>query len=169
MRVSLLAERSISATPEAVFALALDPERFPALFEGYGPIPGLHRITPLAPPAVGSMRSLENEDGSRLMERITAFDPPRRHAYTLSGFRGPLAWLAREGHADWTFAAESIERSANTPTSTRVLWRYDFELTNVLAWPFAWPLLHGFMQVAMRQCLERMAEALEAAWRRERD
>lgn len=169
MRVSLLAERSISATPEAVFALALDPERFAALFEGYGPIPGLRRITPLAAPAVGSMRSLENQDGSRLMERITAFDPPHRHAYTLSGFRGPMAWLAREAHADWRFDADSADDAAAGASSTRVRWRYDFELTHAVAWPFAWPLLWGFMRAAMRQCLERMAESLEAAWRRERD
>ena len=54
MRLSLTAERRIDAPPEAVFALALDSERFPALFTGYGPIPALKRITPLAPPAVGA-------------------------------------------------------------------------------------------------------------------
>ncbi|UJB19992.1 MULTISPECIES: SRPBCC family protein [Lysobacter] len=164
MRLSLTAERSIAAAPEAVFALALDSERFPALFEGYGPIPGLKRITPLAPAAVGSLRALENRDGTKLMERITVLDPPRRHAYVLSGLRPPLSWLAREGHADWRFETERGDGSE----STRVVWRYEFELTSALAWPLAAPLLRGFMRAAMRRCLDRMAQSLEGAWRKER-
>ncbi|MEH6422552.1 SRPBCC family protein [Pseudomonas sp. CGJS7] len=164
MHLSLTAERRIAAAPEAVFALALDSERFPALFDGCGPIPGLKRITPLAPPAIGSLRALENRDGSKLMERITALEPPHRHAYVLSGMRPPLAWLAREGHAEWTFEAEH----GNGNDATRVVWRYDFELTSALAWPIAAPLLRGFMREAMQRCLERMAQVLEAAWRAER-
>ncbi|MGO1072041.1 SRPBCC family protein [Lysobacter sp. CA199] len=164
MRLTLTAERRIAAAPEAVFALALDSERFPALFDGYGPIPGLKRITPLAPAAVGSLRALENRDGSKLMERITALEPPHRHAYVLSGMRPPLAWLAREGHAQWSFESERD----GSGESTRVVWRYEFELTSALAWPLAAPLLHGFMRKAMQRCLDRMAHTLEAAWRRER-
>lgn len=164
MRLSLTAERRIDAPPEAVFALALDSDRFPALFPGFGPIPALVRITPLAPPAVGALRSLESSDGSRLMERITALEPPRLHAYTLDGLRPPLAWLARAGHARWEFAADRSEGGH----ATRVAWRYDFELTSPLAWPLAAPLLRGCMRAAMRRCLERMAQALEGAWRKER-
>lgn len=164
MRLSLTAERRIDAPPEAVFALALDSERFPALFPGYGPIPALKRITALAPPAVGSLRSLENSDGSKLMERITELDAPRLHAYTLSGLRPPLAWLAREGHARWDFEADRNDGA----DATRVRWRYEFELTSPLAWPLAAPLLRGCMRAAMARCLERMAQALEGAWRTER-
>lgn len=164
MRLTLTTERRIAAAPEAVFALALDSERFPALFEGYGPIPGLRRITPLAPSAVGSLRSVESRDGSKMMERITVLDSPHRHAYVLSGLRPPLAWLAREGHADWRFEAENVDGTQ----ITQVTWRYEFELTHVLAWPLAWPLLRGFMRAAMQRCLERMAQTLEAAWRKER-
>ncbi|MGH8081940.1 MAG: SRPBCC family protein [Lysobacter sp.] len=164
MHLSLTAERRIAAAPEAVFALALDCDRFPTFFQGYGPIPGLKRITPLSPAAVGSLRSLENLDGSKLMERITALETPHRHAYLLSGFQPPLAWLAREGHADWSFERESVDGN----DSTRVVWRYRFELTSALAWPLAAPLLHGFMRAAMQRCLDRMAQALESAWRKER-
>lgn len=164
MRLSLTAERRIDAPPEAVFALALDSDRFPALFPGYGPIPALRRITALAPPAVGSLRALENSDGSRLMERITALEPPHLHEYTLSGLRPPLAWLAREGRAHWRFDPDRDD-GAN---ATRVLWRYEFELTSPLAWPLAAPLLRGCMRAAMARCLERMAQTLEGAWRKER-
>lgn len=182
MHLTLTAERSIAAAPAAVFALAMDHERFPALFEGYGPIPGLKRITPLAPAAVGSLRALENLDGSKLRERITALQPPHRHAYVLDGFRAPLSWLAREGQADWRFDPEPPAESGPMPrsasparsafpgadTGTRVRWTYRFELTSPLAWPLAAPLLQGCMRAAMRRCLERMAQSLEDAWREER-
>jgi uncharacterized protein YndB with AHSA1/START domain len=164
MRLSLTAERSIDAPPQSVFALALDSERFPALFEGYGPIPGLKRITPLAPPAVGSLRALESRDGSRMMERITALEPPHRHAYVLDGLRPPLSWLARQGRAEWRFEDAGDAGLA----ATRVRWRYEFELTSALAWPLAAPLLRGCLRQAMQRCLERMAQTLEGAWRAER-
>jgi hypothetical protein len=170
MHLTLTAERSIAAAPEAVFALALDHERFPALFEGYGPIPGLKRITPLSPPALGSLRALENHDGSKLRERITAWQPPHHHAYVLDGFRAPLSWLAREGQADWRFhaAPEPDTGDAQAARITRVVWSYRFELTSALVWPLAAPLLQGCMRAAMRRCLERMAQSLETAWREER-
>lgn len=155
MNILLHTERTIRAAPEAAYALSLDALRFPTVFTGFGPIPGLRKITLHAPPAVGSTRELEDNDGLVLNERITALDPGRRHAYTLSGLHPPLAWLARAGHANWTF----------TPVAdgTQVVWTYDFELTSPLAWPVAWPLLKGFMRGAMQRCLDAMARTLETA------
>ncbi len=153
MQIQLSVARDIPAPAAEVFALALDPALFPALFAGCGPIPAIRRITPHAPAAVGSTRELENSDGSRLLERITELDPPRRHAYTLSGLRAPLAWLAREAHADWTFAPDA--------DGTHVEWRYRWELTSVLAWPVVAPLLYGLMRTAMRRCLDAMARTVE--------
>ncbi len=155
MNVLLRTERKIRASPEAVYALSLDAQGFPAVFTGFGPIPGLRRITLHAPPAVGSTRELEDNDGLVLKERITALEPGRRHAYTLSGLHPPLAWLAREGRADWTFAPVAA--------GTQVVWTYVFELTSALAWPVAWPLLQGCMRGAMRRCLDNMARTLESA------
>lgn len=155
MNILLHAERTIRASPEAVYALSLDAQRFPALFTGFGPIPGLRRVTLHAPPAVGSTRELEDNSGLVLNERITALDPGRRHAYTLSGLHPPLAWLARSGHADWKFVPVA--------DGSQVVWTYDFELTSPLVWPLAWPLLRGFMSGAMQRCLNAMARALESA------
>ena len=103
MRVLLHTERTMHATPEAVYALSLDPQRFPALFAGFGPIPGLRKITLNGPPVVGATRDLEDNSGLVLKERIDALEPGRHHAYTLSGLHPPLAWPARAGHADWRF------------------------------------------------------------------
>lgn len=152
MKVLLRTERTIHATPEAVYLLTLDAQRFPALFAGFGPIPGLRKITLNGPLAVGATRDLEDKSGLVLNERIDLLEPGRRHAYTLSGLHPPLAWLARLGHADWHFMPSNA--------GTRVVWTYDFELTSPLAWPLAWPLLQGFMRVAMQRCLDAMAREL---------
>src|SRR5690349_1987577 len=125
MNILLHCERRIRATPGAVYALSLDAARFPALFAGFGPIPGLRRITLHAPPAVGSTRDVEDLGGVVMNERIDALEPGQRHAYTLSGMQPPLSWLVRSGRADWTFAPEG--------DGTRVAWTYTFELTSALA------------------------------------
>jgi len=150
--IRLTSEQTIDAPSAAVFALAVDPERFPFLFTGCGPVPALRRIALHGPLAVGSTRELESSDGSRLLERITALDPPHRHAYSLSGIRPPLGWLVRAGHADWTFEA--------TGSATRVRWTYDWEPNGWLAYPFAWLLLQCFMRKAMQRCLAAMPSAL---------
>lgn len=154
MHVNLRVERLFRAPPEAVFALALDPVRFPATFRGFGPIPAIRSITLHAPPAVGGTRELENSDGSKPLERITALEPARRHAYVLTRLAAPFSWLVRAGHADWTFAT--------CDAGTNVAWRYRFELTSPLAWPLAAPLLHAFFAPAMRRCLAAMAHTLAA-------
>ena len=143
MVIDLIARLTLAAAPATVFALTLDALRFPTLFRGFGPIPALTRISLHAAPAV---------DGGRMTECITALEPGHRHAYSLSGFRPPLSWLVRAGHADWQFTANG--------DGTTVVWRYRFELTTPLVWPLAAPLLKIFMQGAMRRCLLAMAQAL---------
>jgi hypothetical protein len=155
MKIELCVARMIAAPPAAVFDLALDAQRFPATFSGCGPIPALRRITPHAAPSVGATRAVESSDGAVLTETISAFDPPSRHAYTLSNLRPPLAWLVRSGDADWTFAALD-------GGGTQVTWSYVFTLTNPLAWPLASLLLHTFMRQAMRRCLDAMARELDS-------
>jgi hypothetical protein len=155
MNVLLRVERDIAATAQASYDLSLDAQRFASFFSGFGPIPGLRRVTLQGPLAVGSAREVEDNAGLVMHERVDALDPPRRHAYTLSGLHPPLSWLALAGHANWTF--EPLAQG------TRVVWTYDFELTSPLAWPIAAPLLHGFMRAAMRRCLDAMARALESA------
>ena len=149
MDVDLIAEHCLEGAPEAVFALALDAARFPEFFTGYGPIPAVCAVIPHAAPAVGSTREIHNSDGSRLAESITAFDPPRHHAYTLTGLRPPFSWLVGAGHADWRFEPAG--------TGTRITWRYRWALTSPLAWPLAAPLLRLAMRGAMARCLAAMA------------
>lgn len=151
MPLLLTAERLLPCPPAAAFALAVDAERFPHFFTGYGPIPALRAIRLDAPLAVDTTRQLESSDGAVMRERVVAHDPPLRHAYVLDGLRPPLGLLVRAGHADWRFAPQA--------GGTHVRWTYRFELTSALAWPLAAPLLHVFMRGAMQRCLDAMAGA----------
>jgi len=154
LNIQLRTQRRIAASAEAAYALAIDAQRFPAVFTGYGPIPGLRRITLHGEPAVGTTRDVEDKAGVVMHERIDALEPGRRHAYTLSALKPPFAWLVRVGHADWTFTPAG--------NASDVVFSYAFELTSILAWPLAAPLLHVFMRGAMQRCLDGMARVLES-------
>ncbi|HEX5693197.1 MAG TPA: SRPBCC family protein [Arenimonas sp.] len=154
MSVTCSAERSLPCTPEVAFALVTDVDRFPAFFTGFGPIPAVRGIRLHSELAVGSQRRVHNADGTVLSERITAHDPPVRHAYTLSGFRPPLAWLVEKGEANWTFTGHEF--------GSRVRWDYEFTLARPWLWPVAALLLKVFMARAMHRCLKNMARSLAA-------
>ncbi|HMB56514.1 MAG TPA: SRPBCC family protein [Arenimonas sp.] len=153
MKIQLQAQREIAAPAMAAYLLCIDAKRFPSLFHGCGPISAIREVTLDAPLAIGSTRRIHNADGSVLSERITALDPPSRHAYVLSGFTAPFSWLVKLGEADW--------RIANTETGAGITWNYTFTLSSPLAWPVCLPLLKIFMQGAMRRCLDAMANTLE--------
>lgn len=153
MEIRIDVARHVDATPSRVFALLLDPDAFPATFRGYGPIAAIERIVLDAAPALGSTRSIHNADGSVLRERITALEPPNRHAYRLDGFVAPFAWLVRAGHADWRLEPQ--------PSGSMLRWSYRFELTSPLLWPLCWPLLRVGMRTAMTRCLDAIAVACQ--------
>jgi hypothetical protein len=148
MHIDCRASRLLACSAERAFALACDASRFPEFFRGFGPIPAVRAIDAAAPPRTGAVRQVHNGDGSVLTETITSFEPPHRHAYRLSGFRAPSAWLVRHGDAEWQVAAAD--------GGATVAWTYRFALTHPLAALPARGLL-GFMTVAMRRCLDAMA------------
>lgn len=153
MSILLLAQQRFRATPQAVFALCTDPQRFPQTFTGYGPVPAIREIVLQAPLAVGSTREIRNSDGSVLQERIRALRKPFHHAYTLEGFRAPFAWLVSHGEADWLL--QELEQG------TLVTWTYRFEPASATVRPLAAMLLRSCMQPAMRRCLQRMDTLLQ--------
>lgn len=155
MSIVLVVQHRFSHSAADVFALSVDPERFPATFAGYGPIPALRRIVLAGPLAVGCEREVHSSDGSVLTERVTALQPPLHHAYTLTGFRAPLGWLVRAGHADWQLQP--------LREGTLVTWSYRFEPTSTIARTIAAPLLRRCFQPAMQNCLKRMDALLSGA------
>ena len=97
MIVKTQASRRFSAPPETVYAVIVDPTRFPRTFSGYGPIPAISAITLDGPLRVGGTRRISNADGSVLTEHVTRLERPVYHAYTLFGFRPPFSWLVTLG------------------------------------------------------------------------
>jgi len=152
MQITCLANQTLRCTPDSIFELMVDAERFPATFTGYGLIPAIRSITLEAPLAIGATRRIDNADGSTLIEQITALKKPTLHAYTLRGFRAPFSWLVTQGDADWAISA--------TTTGTQVRWRYRFTLAHGWAYPVAACLLRFFMARAMQRCLENMGRIL---------
>lgn len=138
--------------PHAAFDLSVDAERFPALFRGFGPVPGLRRIEVNGPLAAGCVRRVESVDGQVLTERVVALDRPALHVYMLDGLRPPLGWLVRGGLARWTFDPAT--------TGCAVTWHYAFTPRSAWAAPIAGLILFGAMRPAMRRCLTAMAEAV---------
>jgi ribosome-associated toxin RatA of RatAB toxin-antitoxin module len=155
MTIVLVAQHRLSHPAGPVFDLCTDAQRFPQVFRGYGPIPAIREVVLLAPLAVGSEREIHNSDGSVLRERVTALQPPLHHAYTLSGFRAPFAWLVRSGAADWQLQP--------LRDATLLTWTYRFETTSAITRPLAAALLHRCMQPAMQRCLRNMDDLLGGA------
>jgi hypothetical protein len=160
MSIEVVAIRHVRAARGDVFALSIDPARFPATFRGYGPIAAIDRIVQESPPAVGALRRVHQSDGVVLTERIDALDAPARHAYTLSGFVAPFSWLIDEGHADW--------RLAERGDGTEVTWSYRFDTTARWVDPLLAPVLRFAMGRAMQRCLDRFAAMLETPGARDR-
>jgi hypothetical protein len=155
MQIHCRAERNFSCPSHRVFALIVDPVRFPLAFRGFGLIPAIRSITLDDNLAVGAFRRIHNADGSTLTEQVTALEAPSLHAYTLGGFRPPFSWLVTRGDARWTVSAAG--------PLTHVCWDYAFTLTTPLVSPLAAVLLRLFMARAMRRCLEDMATLLASS------
>lgn len=155
MQIECHAEKIFRSDAQAAFDLIVDSQRFPGTFVGYGLIPSIRAIVLETPLAIGSIRRIHNSDGSVLTEHITVLDAPTRHAYVLSGFRAPFAWLVNKGEADWLVSAAD--------SGCNVRWSYTFTLTSGWIYPLATLLLRVFMQRAMQRCLDNMANLLASS------
>lgn len=148
MKINCHASQDFASDATTVFALIVDADNFPSCFTGYGLIPAIRKIRLAEPLAVGVVRHIYNADNSVLTERVSILDKPHRHAYILSGFQPPFAWLVKQGDSDW--------KLKKIDTGTQVNWVYEFTLTSFLLCIPCFILLKYFMQRAMQACLENM-------------
>ncbi len=76
-----------------------------ATFTGYGPIPGIARVSKRNDAArVGTIFEVENTDGSTHRETVVAYEPGRRLELRMDHFSAPLNRIAEAFHERWTFA-----------------------------------------------------------------
>jgi uncharacterized protein YndB with AHSA1/START domain len=147
------AEIEIARPIEEVFDLACACDGFPRFLFPFGPIPGVasSAMVDAPTPKPGARRDVHMTDGSTMQEEILAFDRPSRHRYCwLNRPAPPFSWLVRGGEGDWTFSA--------TPTGTRIVWVYRFELTSPLVLVVALPVMLLF-----RRWMQRGLASLPAA------
>lgn len=153
--VEVVCERVVAATAEQTFALALDTQAFPALFQGYGLVPAVTRVERLddGPLRVGSRRRVESADGNSIEETVLELDPPRRHRYGVSGFAAPFDWWVARAEADWRWSAHG--------EGVRVSWQYRFVTRGPLSRLIVGIVARRFFLPAMRQCLDALADCAE--------
>ena len=139
------------ATPrEQLFELANAGDSFAAIFRSAGPIPGVERawVVGGGPVRQGTLRRVVLTDGTPLDEEVTDFEPPRKVAYTVKGFRGAFGLLVKHARAQWIFSPIDV--------GTRISWRYEFELTSPAVLPVVLPLVKVAMKGFMDQTLANL-------------
>lgn len=163
MQIKTSAQIVIHANVEAVFDASIDCQNLPRFFTGYRQIPAIvsARTVDGLPLHPGSMRVVENSDGSLIEEIIVALDRPTRQSYQLvKGFKPPFSWLVRAASGEWIY--EPLE-SQSEPFFTRVTWQFCFEISNVLAYfVFRWAVQRSF-QTAQVICLNNLKDDVEKA------
>ncbi len=145
----------IAASPEVVFDFVTSLSNLPKVFHGYGPIPAIIKaeMADGGEMREGSVRRIENSDGSVIDEEMITFNKPERQTYRMvRGFKFPISLLIESGGGDWKFTA--------TAKGTRIDWEFYFMLTSPLFYPVGLLLVQVFMQTAMQQCLDNIQEYL---------
>lgn len=143
--MSCRASGRVPGGPEAVYARVVDPERFPELFRGFGPVPGIRCISGSA------QRRVLLEDGSAIEERFQVMEPGRRLVYRASGFAPPLGWWCRQAHGEWLFRDAGGE--------TDVTWDYRFQVDRWLQRRAVALAVAPFFRRAMADCMRRLTVA----------
>ncbi len=102
VRIVCCATLSVSASRIAEGILDLDQWM---TFPGWGPLPGIRsaKFIERTGDIVGTRIGVENRDGSRHVEEIVEWDPPRMLRLRLCEFSKPLAYLATAFDETWSF------------------------------------------------------------------
>lgn len=156
MDVEVQARVTVARPREEVFAAAADKtDNLVKYFTGFAPlIPAIREATLLdaAAPGPGVLRRVTLSDGSTLVERITAFESPRLHAYEMAEMNPLQRLLCTNMLSRWTFE-EALG-------GTRVVWDYQILPRTALHLPLAWVVGRLFAR-AMQRCLDNLARDLQ--------
>lgn len=157
MKIHTLAMAEFPVPREKLFAFACQPDVMAKVIQPLGAIPGVERIWIVGGGETkqGSLRRVILTDKTPLDEEVLEFEAPRKHVYRVKGYRGVFASLVKFGQAQWIFSPIDI--------GTRIVWRYEYELTSPLAAPLALPVIkvafQKFMQAALTN-LQNEAKSL---------
>lgn len=135
------------------------PINLPLIFKGFGPLPAVSGTRDQTGnwDHAGQTRTVLLSDGSTAQEQLTAYEHPKRFAYTVSRFSGILRFLATEAHGEWWF-----ERGA-AADSTFVRWKYAFVARSRVAAPLVWLIAHTLWHCYMGKALALSKREVERA------
>lgn len=148
--------RHVAHPRPVVFAFVTSSDAVGKTFLGAGPIPRALRSfsTDGQPLREGSVRVVENADGTVVEEVILTLRAPERQAYRLVVLPPAFARLVDGPRGDWRFVDEGA--------GTRVTWTFTFPTRSAFAVPVVW-VLARFFGKAMQRCLDETARLLDAS------
>lgn len=155
MTTTVRAEVRVARPVEAVFALAAGrTDALARFFSGHKPlIPGIRSASLVGrddPPVAGTLRDVELSDGSRIRERVLAFEAPRLHRYDMETMNLLQRVICSNMVGEWRFSEDG--------EGSRVTWEYTIHEHGI-----AGRLLVGLVsrnfQKAMQTCLDNIARA----------
>ena len=152
MNIRTSAHCRFEGSPQEVWDIITDMERFPHFFDGYGLIPAVVRIElQYENPAIGERRLVHSSDGGIVTEEILAFVPQVEHRYRLiDGFAPPFSWMVSSAEGTW--------RIEDREDGVHVTWDYLFVVRSLLLVWLTAPVVWVFFRGAMQRCLDKMAK-----------
>lgn len=156
MQIQTSVQVIVNAKIEDVFNASTDCDNLPKFFTGYKGIPAILSAKTVdgLPLREGSIRIVDNSDGSSIEEVILSLKQPSLQEYKLiRGFKPPFSWLVRAASGKWEY--ETLDNK------TRVIWNFYFETRNIFAYlVFRLLVLHQF-QKAQEICLKNLKKYVE--------
>ncbi|GBO53711.1 hypothetical protein APA_1659 [Pseudanabaena sp. lw0831] len=156
MQIQTKSQVIVKARIETVFDVSTDSQNLPKFFTGYQGIPSIVSAKNIdgLPLHEGSIRIVDNSDGSSIEEVIVSLKRPKMQQYELvKGFKPPFSWLVRTASGQWLY--ETID------TETKVTWSFDFEIPNIFAYMIFRLAVRRSFQQAQDICLRNLKEYIE--------
>ena len=156
MTTTVRADVRIARPVDVVFALAAGrTANLARFFTGNKPLIPAIRSAALVghddPPVAGSLRDVALSDGTRIQERVLAFEAPRLHRYDMAKMNPLQRVICSNMVSEWRFEADGEGAS-------RVTWEYAIHERGI-GGRLLGPLVARQIQRAMQSCLDIIARA----------
>ena len=156
MKIQTSTQVVINANIESVFDASTDCQNLPKFFIGYKAIPAIvsARTSDGLPLQEGSIRIVDNSDGSSIEESIVSLQRPNIQKYKLvKGFKPPFSWLVRAASGQWLYE--------NIDVTTKITWEFNFEAFNLFTYLIFRLIVKRPFQKAQEICLKNIKSHLE--------
>ena len=156
MTIIISADVRIARPVDVVFALAAGrTANLARFFAGHKPlIPGIRSATLVGhddPPVAGSLRDVVLSDGTKIQERVLAFDAPRLHRYDMAKMNPLQRLICTNMVSEWRFEPDG-------EAASRITWEYAIHERGVVG-RLLGPLVARYFQRAMQSCLDKVGRA----------